>query len=113
MRTRLWVMTVAVMLGGGLAAAVSTPALAVNNFIYHYVTLRGPGTEDLACVHGQSYNVSSSIAASVSYQNNCDVRVWVYDNAGSNPQCVSPGSSAGAAFAEAGRVWISENSAAC
>ena len=112
MRTRLWVMTVAVMLGGGLAAAVSTPALAVNNFIYHYVTLRGPGTEDLACVHGQSYNVSSSIAGSVSYQNNCDVRVWVYDNAGSNPQCVSPGS-AGAAFAEAGRVWISENSAAC
>jgi hypothetical protein len=106
-------MTLAVVIGGGLATAVGTPAMAVNNFIYYYATLRGRGSEDLACVHGQSYDVSSSVAASTSYKNNCDVRVWVYDGGVSGPQCVSPETSAAANFADATRVWISENSAAC
>jgi hypothetical protein len=113
MRKRLWAMTLAIMIGGGLAAAVGTPAMAVNNFIYHYNTLRGPGTEYLPCVHGQNYDVSSSVAASASYTNNCDVRVWVYDNGVNNPQCVSPKKSAAANFSDATRVWISQNSAAC
>jgi hypothetical protein len=48
-------MIVAVMLGGGLAAAVSTPALAVNNFIVNWASLRGHGSDPLACVYGHNY----------------------------------------------------------
>lgn len=113
LRKRLWVMTVAVMLGGGLAAAMSTPALAVNNFIVNWASLRGHGSDPLACVHGHNYAYSNSSAAS--YDNHCDVRVWVYGAPGllDGPQCVSPNSSASAQFAEVSRVYISENSAKC
>ena len=73
MRKRLWAMTVAVILGGGLATAVSTPALAVNNFIVNWASLRGSGSIDLPCVHGQTYYGVTDFAAS--YNNHCDVRV--------------------------------------
>jgi len=110
MRKRLSAIIIAVIFGGGLAMAVSTPALAVNNFILNWASLRGHGSIDYPCVHGQNYYNGTSFA--VSYYNNCDVRVWVYYSVGGN-QCVSPKSSASAGLPEVGRVWISENSANC
>lgn len=110
LRKRLWAMIVAVILGGGLAAAVSTPALAVNNFIVNWASLRGSGSDALACIHGHNYAYGNDFVAS--YNNHCDVRVWVYGLPGIN-QCVSPNSSASAQFAEVTRVYISQNFANC
>ena len=107
-----WAMAVAVMLGGGLAAAASTPALAVNNFLVNWASLRGHGQDALACVHGHNYAYANSFV--VSYINHCDVRVWVYAPPGLDGiQCIDPNSSASAAFAEISKVYISENSAKC
>lgn len=108
-----WAMTAAMMLGGGLATAVSTPALAVNNFIITWASLRGHGSIDIPCNHGTSSGNGTSFA--VSLINHCDVRVWVYAPAGllDGPQCVNPNSTANAAFAEISRIYISNNSAKC
>lgn len=111
LKKRLWAITAAVILGGGLATAMSTPALAVNNFWINWASLRGHGSIPLACVHGQNYYNPTSFA--VSFQNNCDVRVWVYYIDPSVSQCVSPKSFASTGLPEVSRVWISENSANC
>ena len=109
---RLWVMIVAVMLGGGLAVAVSTPALAVNNFIVNWANPRGQhGSDPLACVHGHNYSYANDWVNS--YVNNCDVRVWVYGQQTGLNQCISPNSSASEEFGVITRVFISENSAKC
>jgi hypothetical protein len=106
-------MAISVMLGGGLTAAMSTPALAENtNFLVNWASIHGHGQDALACVHGHNYAYSNSFAAD--YVNNCDVRVWVYAPPGLDGiQCINPNSSAPAAFAEVSKVFISENSAKC
>jgi hypothetical protein len=109
-----WAMAVAVMLGGGLTVAASTPALAVNNFIINWASVRGHGSIDIPCNHGTNSDDGTSFAATLI--NNCDVRVWVYPPAGidpGGPQCVNPDSSAPAAFAEISRIYISDNPAKC
>lgn len=110
-RKRLFAMTVTVMLGGGLAAAVNTPALAVNNFVMTYTSGINPTheTEKLACIHGQNY---SDPVDAIAYANNCDVRVWVYQSGGGN-QCVNPNSGAKAQFSNVSREYISDTSANC
>jgi hypothetical protein len=103
-------MIAAVILGGGLTLTASTPAWAMNNFIVNWVSVHGGGSVPFVCNHGMSYEASNTSVAS--YNNNCDVRVWVYDLSG-NGQCISPDSNAAAQSAVIGRVYISTNSANC
>jgi hypothetical protein len=112
LRKRLSAMTVTVILGGGLAVAVNTPALAVNNFLMNYIGGINPheGSVPLACNHGQ--NDSYVLTGVISYTNNCDVRVWVYAPGGGN-QCVNPNSGAQAQFSDVSREYISDNSSKC
>src|SRR5215468_1689221 len=80
-------------------AVSSTPAFAVDsNFIIHWINLRGAQTTDVACVRGMASPISSKGTAET-LNNNCGVRVWVYDPSGA-AQCVSPHSAAGSDFAQ-------------
>jgi hypothetical protein len=107
---RLWIMIAAVMLGGGLTAAVSAPAWAgTNNFVVDWVGVN-PGSTDFQCTHGKSY--PTDITQILGYHNNCAVRVWVYNSSG-NGQCISPGMNATTQFSTIHRVFISTNTAPC
>lgn len=108
---RLWIMIAAVILGGGLTAAVSAPAWAgTNNFVVDWVGIN-PGSTDFQCNHGQSY--PADLTQVLGYHNNCAVRVWVYPPSGGNGQCIDPGKPAVAQFSTIGRIFISTNTAPC
>src|SRR6266851_3184074 len=110
---RLWIMIAAVILGGGVTAAVSTPAWAAGTNYFTVDWTGGPhpvGSTTFLCTHGMSY--PANIAQVIGYKNNCAVRVWAYDRSG-NGQCISPGKNATAQSSVIGRVYISTNTAAC
>ena len=111
MKKRLLAITAAAILTSGLGVAVnSTPAFAKNDFRIDWASDPQFGTVFVACNHGHSTSVIVSHV--IGFNNNCDVRVWAYDQSG-NGQCVNPNSSAKSQFSEIRRVYISTVTADC
>jgi hypothetical protein len=81
-----------VMLGAvGAMIALTPPALAVNDVRIYYNTLPPDGYAPYPCDHGHVYQ--GIVAPQYKVVNNCDVRVWLYENpdgTGYN-RCISPG----------------------
>jgi hypothetical protein len=114
MKRRLWRAAIAFAFSIGLVSVTSvTPAFAVNNFVLFPVTEPPGGHNNFPCIHGDSYtNVPIDL---ISANNNCDVRVWMYQFAGGGGYniCISPKAQNFQFHRSYGRIFISLNSSHC
>jgi hypothetical protein len=97
----------------GAYAFSPAPAYAVNNAWIWENGLSGPFHENFECVQGNSYNPADP-TQEYGATNNCDVRIWLYQNPGGSGYnlCVSPGQYKALNRIYA-RLWISSNTSPC
>lgn len=114
MRRRFWAtaMTLALGIAGALTLSAG-PAFAVNNFKIYYASMPAGAHKDYACIHETNYQIPNFDWLSA--DNNCDVRVWMYENVNAQGYniCISPGVQNYQLHRSYQWIYISNNTSAC
>jgi hypothetical protein len=103
----------AAAINAGQSSVVQSPAPEISNFLLYIDTLPPGGDEPYPCNHGTSTVINGSLEDG-HVQNNCDVRVWMYQNTNETGYniCVNPktGEDINRTYYS---IYISTNTAKC